>query len=128
MDLLDKFVLVLGDTVLPAPRFAELFRLVAGMTDLGSIPQSLDAVQIGAADRIRFSAPQTVLILGANEGVFPAYPTGGGLLGDTERRRLIELGLPMADASDWQTAEERFTRIRPWPHPPTGCSLPTPRP
>ena len=108
MDLLDKFVLVLGDTVLPAPRFAELFRLVAGMTDLGSIPQSLDAVQIGAADRIRFSAPQTVLILGANEGVFPAYPTGGGLLGDTERRRLIELGLPMADASDWQTAEERF--------------------
>lgn len=29
-------------------------------------------------------------------------------MGDTERRRLIELGLPMADASDWQTAEERF--------------------
>lgn len=108
MDLLDKFALVLGDILLPAPRFAELFRLVAGITDLGSIPQSLDAVQIGAADRIRFSSPKVVLVLGANEGVFPAYPAAGGILCDTERRRLIELGLPMADASDWQSAEERF--------------------
>lgn len=108
MDLLDKFALTLGGIALPASRFAELFRMVAGITDLGSIPQSLDAVQIGAADRIRFSSPRTVLILGANEGVFPAYPSTTGMLSDTERRRLIEAGLPMTNSSDWQSAEERF--------------------
>ena len=83
MDLLDKFALTLGSITLPSSRFAELFRMVAGITDLGSIPQSLDAVQIGAADRIRFSSPRTVLILGANEGVFPAYPSAAGMLSDT---------------------------------------------
>lgn len=82
--------------------------MIASLEDLGSIPQSLDAVQIGSADRIRFSSPKTVLILGANEGVFPAYPVSSGVLGDAERRRLIEMGLPMADTSEWQTAEERF--------------------
>mgnify|MGYP002541496069 CR=1 FL=1 len=108
MELLDKFAFVLRDTVLPPARFADLFHLMAKMEDLGSIPQSLDAVQIGAADRIRFSSPKTVLILGANEGIFPAYPVSGGVLGDAERRRLMELGLPMADTSEWQTAEELF--------------------
>ena len=77
-------------------------------TDLGSIPQSLDAVQIGAADRMRFSAPRTVFILGANEGIFPAYPTQNGLLSDRERQQLIELGLPLAEPSEQQTVEERF--------------------
>lgn len=108
MGILDKFAFVLGNTILPPARFADLFHLIASLEDLGSIPQSLDAVQIGSADRIRFSSPKTVLILGANEGVFPAYPVSSGVLGDAERRRLIEMGLPMADTSEWQTAEERF--------------------
>lgn len=72
MELLDRFAAALADIRLTPTRHLELFRLVAGVTDLGSIPQSLDAVQVGCADRMRFSAPAAVFILGANEGVFPA--------------------------------------------------------
>lgn len=57
---------------------------------------------------MRFSAPAAVFILGANEGVFPAYPASSGILSDKERRQLIAAGLPMTDASDWQAVEERF--------------------
>ncbi len=106
--LLDKFALALADTHLPAARLAELFRLAVSTDDLGSIPQGLDGVVIGAADRIRYTAPRTVIVVGANEGIFPAYPSGGGILTDIERRQLIAAGVPMTDTVDRQTTEERF--------------------
>lgn len=108
MGLLDKMAAALAGTHIPADRLAELFRLAAQNEELGSIPQGLDAVQVGAADRVRFAAPRTVFLLGANEGVFPAAAGAAGILSDAERRRLIDLGLPLADAADRQIAEERF--------------------
>lgn len=108
VSLLDKFATALADTRLSATRFAELFHLAVSTDDLGSIPQGLDGVVIGAADRIRYTRPQTVIVLGANEGVFPAYPAAGGMLTDYERRQLIDAGLPMTNSIDHQTAEERF--------------------
>lgn len=106
--LLDRFAAALKGTVLSPARFTELFHLMVGMTDLGSIPQSLDAVQVGAADRMRFSSPAVVFLLGANEGVFPAYPTPGGVLSDEDRRRLAACGIELAGDADREVAEERF--------------------
>ncbi len=108
MSLLDRLCAAFRREKLTPARFVGLLRLAAGLTDLGAVPQSLDAVQVGQADRIRFAAPKAVYILGANEGVFPAYPAARGLLSDEERKELIALGLPLADASDVRTAEERF--------------------
>ncbi len=108
MDMLSRYALALGDISLAPARHTELLRLMAASADLGAIPQNLDAVQVGGADRLRFSDPAVVFILGANEGVFPAYPVGGGLLNDAERRQLIAAGLPMTDAGDLQAVEERF--------------------
>lgn len=104
--LLDKFASL--STPSTAKQFADLWHLAVSSDDLGSIPPTLDGVNFGAADRIRYTAPKTVFILGANEGVFPAYPPTGGLLSDHERRQLTEAGLPMADDADHQTAEERY--------------------
>lgn len=108
MDILDKFAMALPDTRLSLARLAELFHLAVSNGDLGSIPQGLDGVVIGGADRIRYAHPKTVIVLGANEGVFPAYPTAGGVLSNHERRILIDAGLSVTDNSDRQSAEERF--------------------
>ncbi len=106
VDLLDKFA------ALPTPctirQFANLWHLAVSSADLGSIPPTLDGVNFGAADRIRYTAPKTVFILGANEGVFPAYPQTGGLLCNRERQQLITAGLPMMDDADHRSMEERF--------------------
>lgn len=108
MELLDRIaVSCRGASYTPA-RLTELFRLTAGLVDMGEVPQSLDAVQAGSADRIRYSSPKTVFILGANEGVFPAYPASGGILTDSERRELIALGLSLNDTADGRAVEERF--------------------
>lgn len=108
MELLDTFATGLAETRLSAARFAELFRLAVSSDDLGSIPQGLDGVVIGTVDRIRYTQPHTVIVLGANEGVLPAYPSAHGLLTDYERQRLKDIGVNLADNADRQTAEERF--------------------
>lgn len=107
-ELLNTFATSLQNTRLSSSRFRELFHLAVASADLGVIPQTLDGVHIGAADRIRYTSPKTVIVLGANEGIFPAYPIAGGMLTDRERRRLIRAGLPIADDADHQAAQERY--------------------
>ncbi|MDD3832829.1 MAG: PD-(D/E)XK nuclease family protein [Oscillospiraceae bacterium] len=108
MELLDRMAVVCRGASFSPTRLTDLLRTSAGLTDLGAVPQSLDAVQVGAADRIRFSSPKTVFILGANEGVFPAYPSDGGILTDNERNQLISRGLSLSDTADQRAVEERF--------------------
>ena len=107
MALLDDLAQTLPDAV-TAEEATELLRAAAIGTDIGAIPQTLDAVQIGAADRIRFSAPKAVFVLGANEGVFSALPRSQGLLSDRERRTLIQAGVPFEDDRERHAATEQF--------------------
>ncbi len=108
MNVLDTFAAVLGATELAGRRAFELFRLAVSSYDLGSIPQTLDQVLVGSAERVRAFSPKAVLILGANEGVFPLIPQGGGLFTDSERETLIALGLALASAREQKAVEERF--------------------
>lgn len=108
MELLDHFATVFAADHLPVRRYAELFHLAAGLTRLPSVTQGLDAVQIGSADHVRLTSPKLVCILGANEGVFPAYPTEGNLLSDREREALEQSGLFLSANRLQKAAEERF--------------------
>lgn len=108
MALLDRFVTALGDQRMPAGRMEDLFTMLCRMIDLGTLPQGLDAVTVGSADRIRYNNPRVVFVLGANEGVFPAYPVGNGLLTEEERRQLKEMGLHLAQDVLTQCVEERY--------------------
>lgn len=108
MSILDRFATALGDQAMPAAQLEDMFTMLCRTIDMGSLPQSLDAVTVGSADRIRYNAPRAVFVLGANEGVFPAYPMGGGILSEEERRRLQEMGLTLADDVLTQCVEERY--------------------
>ncbi len=108
MLLLDRFAAVFAETTLSARRYAELFHLAAGLLRLPSVPQGLDAVQVGSADHMRVRAPKAVFILGANEGVFPAYPAGGNLFTDREREQLEEDGIRLSAGRVQKAEEERF--------------------
>ncbi len=108
MDLLNTFASVLNGADLPFSRFADLFHAAVSKADLGVIPQTLDGVHIGSADRIRYTAPKTVIVVGANDGVFPQNPAGNSLLTDKERHRLISAGLGLSDDAESNAAEERY--------------------
>ena len=60
---------------------------------LGIIPPALDQVLLGAIDRMRQPEVKLTLVLGLNEGVFPAAPASPALLNHTERQVLADEGL-----------------------------------
>lgn len=103
MDILDQMALAEeeGKEPMQARRFAELFRLVLSLQDAGGIPQKLDQVTVGTADRMRPGRPRAVLVLGMNQGRFPALPGNGGMLRPDERARLHALGVPVTE--NWLT-------------------------
>ncbi len=72
--------------------------LEAGLASLavGVIPPALDQVLVGAIDRSRNPDIKLALVLGLNEGIFPAPPPSAALLTDADRdeleRRSVILG------------------------------------
>lgn len=108
MELLDVFAKGTSQQQ-TAKEWADLFAMTASAADLGALPQGMDAVQIGSADRIRLSEPRIVFLLGANEGVFPAVPASGGYLSDRERKTLKDkCGLRLSKDPERELTEERL--------------------
>ena len=85
-----------------------MFELMLGVQTVGSLPQGLDEITIGSADRIRTVAPKIVFIAGANSGVFPAVPSSGSALTDKDRRKMSELGIELSDFGEYKLAEEKL--------------------
>lgn len=84
--------------------------LEAGLSALtiGVIPPALDQVLIGTIDRSRNPELQLALVLGLNEGIFPAPPTPPVLLTDTERDLLATHDTRLGLDPRAQIAHERY--------------------
>lgn len=83
-----------------------ILKLVFDMTEIGTIPTSVDEVTIGSASMLRADNPRCVLVLGLNEGEFPQTVTDGELLNSPERKKLAELGLTLLSDSDTKASDE----------------------
>ena len=108
MELLGAFGDVYGSCTLDPRRFLSLFEIMLSLQTLGNIPQGLDQIVIGTADRARLSSPRAVFLIGANEGVFPAVAAQGGLFTDMEYRTLKECGAELGGICEERALEERF--------------------
>ena len=108
MEVLDIFGAVLGAATLPVSRFCELLRLSLASARLGLVPQTLDEVLVGKADRIRPGEVRAVFVVGAAEGLFPPDCAPGGVFTDNERRKMIELGAEIGAPSLNRAVLEKF--------------------
>ena len=87
--------------------WADLFSAAATATELGTVPQGIDAVQVGGVDRSRLSEPRMVILMGVNEGEFPAIPGHGGMLSERERKTLqTACGLSLSKSKEVVLTEE----------------------
>jgi len=112
MAMLDQLAETIGEQPVGAQRFASLFALSLSYQTLGELPQCLDAVTFGAADRARLPSPRAVFVLGFNDGVFPRNPSREGLINDRERAQLEQLELILRDRAPEQLAMERLIVYR----------------
>lgn len=108
ISLFDRMVRALAHTPLTLSEFAGHLELMMKAMKVGAIPQGVDQVLIGDALHTRPAGPKAVMVVGANNGVFPGVPASGGLLSDRDREMLIQLDIPVSDRMQEDTVEEEF--------------------
>ena len=84
--------------------------LEAGLMNLtvGVVPPALDQVLVGAVDRARNPDLKFALVLGANEGIFPAAPPAPPILTQADRDELEQHNLALGPNLRDQLARERY--------------------
>ena len=105
MKILDSMVNCLDNTASPQ-EFRDVFRNCVSIESIGVIPQMIDEVLFGSAERIQPARPQYVFIMGANAGVFPRAPQANGIFAVSEVGKLIKLGIDIPDCSVYSAIDE----------------------
>ena len=112
MDALDTMVDAAGEEVTTAADFCTLVKLLFSSIDIAEIPTSKDQVIIGNADTIRIDERKIVIILGANEGVFPAPVSESPTLCESERNLLKDAGVTLSQDLALRSARELYHFVR----------------
>ena len=94
--VLDQFVEILGDEPMDLEEFARLFRQVLTEYSVGTIPVSLDQVQVSGVARNDRHTAQYLFLLGANDHVLPTPGQAGGILNEDDREELLQRGIELA--------------------------------
>ncbi|MEG2003472.1 MAG: hypothetical protein RR057_02610, partial [Clostridia bacterium] len=72
INIFNQLYLVLPEKELEAKRLLFLLNLMCSEYNVGAIPVSADSVTVGDASMIRANDTKAVILLGVNDGVFPA--------------------------------------------------------
>lgn len=96
MDLFDRVTALLGTETVSGKEYAEI--LDAGFSEIkvGLIPAVVDRVVVGDIKRTRLSHIKVLFFAGINDGIIPAVSGRGGILSETERKRLKEQRVELA--------------------------------
>ena len=127
MGLLDEMASLLGGQSVTIPEYEELFGLLLRSSDLGHIPQTLDAVVLASAGKMRLDAPDYVFVLGLSEGEFPAAPGETGLLTHADRDALMAQEIELPDCFENRVVREQVCFYKALTAPARGLWLSWPK-
>ncbi len=94
--LMEQMYGVLGETVRSVEDFVMLFKTAVSLYTVGTIPATIDCVNIGSLSSQRNCDTPYLFVVGANEGSFPAVQGNQSLLSDQERQKLIDLEISIS--------------------------------
>lgn len=106
MQILNSLALCFGEAQISKKEFCDALVTAITSETVGVIPQMIDEVTFGAADRIRPSRPKYAFIVGANQGVFPKSEQNSGLFANSEREKMISLGIEISDKTFSSAVDE----------------------
>lgn len=108
ISIFDSMVRIYSDRVVSVKDWVNKFSLLVDSGDVGEIPQGLDEVKIGSADRIRTDKLKVVFLVGVNKDEFPLVSVKNGILTDSDRISLKRMGLDINPPFEETIDEERF--------------------
>ena len=108
MDLLDKYVSLLGEEKMDAFEYAQILDAgLAGMR-IGILPPGSDCVILGDIERTRLDGIRWLFFLGVNDGLIPQNTDRGGILSQYDRDILQENGVRLAPSAREQVFLQHF--------------------
>ena len=110
--LLDSIGSIMKERTLTRARFSELLSTVFSSVSLGTLPTSGDAVTVANADTYRPTTENTVFLLGAVEGEFPASVGLDGVFPEGERQALESVGVFVGKPPEVRASREQFSFLR----------------
>lgn len=103
---MEQMWLIIGETSRSPEDFAKLYKLLLTQYRIGTIPAGLDQIHVSDLPDLRNRKTGHLLLLGAEDGLFPAYKTAEGLLTEAERRQLAQQGITIAPSRADQMDQE----------------------
>lgn len=108
MGVFDRLDELCGEKQMTPKRMLSLLMLTIRQYSLGSIPSSQDSVTVGEAALLRPDRARAVIVMGCNDGVFPAAIGGDALFDDAEAVQLEGAGLEIVEGRLSRLWAERF--------------------
>ncbi len=108
INIIDQLVSTCGDRETTPKRLMSLLKLMCECYSLGAIPASSDSVMFGSASLARADGRKMVVVVGCNDGEFPASVGGNGFFDRVEAVKLEEFGIELADTIEKQLNTNRF--------------------
>lgn len=108
LNILYDLASVLGDKEFSFEEFSSALSLMFSESDIGTIPTSVDEVTIGSASMLRTDKIKFAIVMGLNEGEFPASVKDNGIFTDSDKLILESLDLTLSANTSTKTSEELF--------------------
>lgn len=106
--ILDDLSKLCGNENIDLKQWYEYFDTLVFCRETGEIPQGIDEVTVGSADRIRTSGIKAAFLVGVNRDEFPLVSVQNGLLTERDRCVLYENGILLKPPFEYAAKEERF--------------------
>ncbi len=108
LDLLNQVHEVLGEERITFEEFYAALNAGLQRMRLGRVPPKIDQVLVGSVERSRQPDLKCTILLGMNDGEFPAIPAEDPILSDDDRARLHDVGVELGPGSRQRLFHEEY--------------------
>lgn len=108
LNILYDLALICGEKQFSVEEFSAALSLMFSESDIGTIPTSVDEVIIGSASMLRTRKIKTAIVMGLNQGEFPASVQDNGIFTDADKELLKGLDIDLSANTNTRTSEELF--------------------
>ncbi len=99
---------IIGQSEISPVKYAENLEMILSEYNSGKIPSYIDEVAISDIELYRSTNNKYMILLGANEGIFPAIPQSNSFFSSKERALLKNAGLELSSSDAELVLDELF--------------------